>query len=232
MNKELSDRAWRTLPAEFKEEVRKMRWSKDYTEEQVVMIRLLFGDHNLTSDAEGEEMLTVPRIKVMKEHAEAKSKMDNDWWRGYMIALQELFGSKCLPDEAKNEAKDGAKDGAKEPKPVEPKFKVGDKVRLKDVYEIEEIDEDRAMVGLKGCAYMEDIDNLEPYTEPKEEADKQFDNILKDSFSKERRLNIATQMVSAYIHCEGMTDPSLIATIAFQLADALIAELNKKKDEK
>lgn len=122
-------------------------------------------------------------------------------------------------------------DVAYEPNLAEPRFKVGDKVRLKDVYEIEEIDEDRAMVGLKGCAYMEDIDNLEPYTEPKEEADKQFDNILKDSFSKERRLNIATQMVSAYIHCEGMTDPSLIATIAFQLADALIAE-SKKEDSK
>lgn len=57
--------------------------------------------------------------------------------------------------------------------------------------------------------------------------DKQFDTILKDSFSKERRLNIATRMASAYISSEGMTDPSLIATIAFQLADALLAECEK-----
>lgn len=57
--------------------------------------------------------------------------------------------------------------------------------------------------------------------------DKQFDTILKDSFRNERRLNIATRMASAYISSEGMTDPSLIATIAFQLADALLAECEK-----
>lgn len=56
---------------------------------------------------------------------------------------------------------------------------------------------------------------------------KMVDNIIRDGFSKERRLNIATQMASAYISSEGMTDPSLIATIAFQLADALIAECEK-----
>lgn len=57
--------------------------------------------------------------------------------------------------------------------------------------------------------------------------DKHFDAILKDGFRNERRLNIASQMTSAYISSEGMTDPSLIATIAFQLADALIAEGEK-----
>lgn len=106
MDKKLQDLAWSVLPKEFKEEV-KNRWNKesDYATKYKNQLHNhlldfmyeLFGD-NLTFDAEGEEMLTVPRSKVMKEHAEAKSKMDNDWWRGYMIALQELFGSKCLSD--------------------------------------------------------------------------------------------------------------------------------------
>lgn len=105
MNKELQDHVWSILPKEFKDEVNEIYLNAvahhpcGYNH-KTDLLKYLFGHHNLTSDAEGEEeLLTVQRSKVMKEHAEARSKMDNAWWQGYMIALQELFGSKCLPDE-------------------------------------------------------------------------------------------------------------------------------------
>ena len=80
--------------------------------------------------AEGEEMLTVPRKKVQEEYCESIKKAHpyniNSYNRGFHVGcatmLKTLFGSKCLPDEAKDEAKDGAK----EPKPAEPKFMPGD----------------------------------------------------------------------------------------------------------
>lgn len=88
--------------------------------------------------------------------------------------------------------------------------------------------------------------DLEPYTEPEEETSpnvdhsdidiaelvakgcvldpaKQFDNILKGSFSKERRLNIAAMMAQAILTRVDDT-PQVIADAAFRHADALIAE--------
>lgn len=77
-------------------------------------IESLFGHHNLTSDAEGEEMLTVPRNKVQELYAKAKDIYDLytnatcinsleshaiDISTGKMKILDTLFGSKCLPDE-------------------------------------------------------------------------------------------------------------------------------------
>lgn len=304
MDKELIDRAWAYLPREFKEEVKRL-WSREvdcaakYKSElhkhRTGLLYELFGENlhwqnNLTSNAEGEEMLMVPRKKVQEFYAKCKEVTKNPYdYPNYshesalsrMALLDILFGSKCLPDEEyttcvhasgtackhynreehrcslRGECKFEPKSVSEiseeisdrvaktiktefdkiEPKPAELKFKFGDKVRTMNVIPKQDIGRVGTVVinkdGLCNVRYNDnsgvwcDESDLEPYTEPKEEADKQFDNILKDSFSKERRLNIATQMVSAYIHCEGMTDPSLIATIAFQLADALIAESEK-----
>ena len=141
--------------------------------------------------------------------------------------------------------------------PQEPKFKVGDKVRLKNVYEIDEVDEKLELVGLKGCAYMEDFDNLEPYTEPTANyvqvdyhgADTaastivdgcqsqpvtdchDFDIIIKDGFREHNRLHIAAmamQGILANSH-QQMVDMKIdkVAELAIAAADKLISECEK-----
>lgn len=160
MDKELINKAWACLPREFKEEV-KRKWedtlSDSPAEEE---LEKLFGRHNLTSDAEGEdEMLCVPRSKVQElyssyctERDEEEPGSNRSSLGGRIVMLQELFGSKCLPDEEQPKQKDcdnplADKEGCKwrnngkcafgsacyfeplnpqEPKPAEPKFKVGD----------------------------------------------------------------------------------------------------------
>lgn len=56
---------------------------------------------------------------------------------------------------------------------------------------------------------------------------KMIDNILKDSFAKERRLNIAAMMAQAILSRIDDT-PQVIAETAFRHADALIAECESK----
>lgn len=138
MTKELQDRVWKHfLPKEFKEEV-KYEYRRVATKATKDSYDLgfmhahegMFGHHNLTSDAEGEdEMLTVSRKRVQEMYA-ANERIKADFPDKETAhisdhinhVLKRLFGSKCLPDEAKDEAKDGAK----EPKPAEPKFMPGD----------------------------------------------------------------------------------------------------------
>lgn len=107
MDKTLQDLAWSCLPKEFKEEVKK-EFRKGYVCETLTMLITLFGHHNLTSDAEGEEMLTVKRSDVINEFDKLHklSYKAADLQLG-LNAFRTLFGSKCLPDE--------------EPKPAEPK---------------------------------------------------------------------------------------------------------------
>lgn len=109
--------------------------------EKMAIYNMYFGHHNLTSDAEVEvELLHVTRQKVMGLYANAKKIHDLytsatcintkesqqiDICKGVMSILDTLFGSKCLPDEVGNEDNFATK----EPKPAEPKFKVGDKVK-------------------------------------------------------------------------------------------------------
>ena len=149
---------------------------------------------NLTSDAEGEEMLTVPRKKVKEKwqracEQEAKYGRAQDspvareelyYNRGILSILDTLFGTKCLPDELNED--NFAKS---EPKPAEPKFKVGDKVRIVDdnlhnykhkgeVTEIVSVDKSDIYVPYKVDIYDEEFggglwyseSDLEPYTEP------------------------------------------------------------------
>lgn len=153
-----------------------------------------------------------------------------------------------------------------EPKPSEPKFKVGDKVRYKEfvgtVYQIEETDYViRKLAGGDLIGWLKESD-LEPYTEPTNEdfvtlgvesaeylrksleeseyrnssqntanCDKQFNNILKDSFSKERRLNIAAMITQGIMV---NSNPLMVAVdvygmidLAILIADTLIAECEK-----
>ena len=132
MNKELIDHVWKhCLPKEFKEEAKKV-WQTANDEERFPhdaflrgccsTMALLFGYHNLTSDAEGEEMLCVSRKEVIRNFKEQvawknhhqSSQHDRDIAMGWCNALQFLFGSKCLPDEEK----------------PQPKFHKGDRVKV------------------------------------------------------------------------------------------------------
>ncbi len=95
MDKSLQDLAWSVLPKEFKEEVKSYLGPRVYGMTGSDILKKLFGIYNLTSDAEGEEMLTVSRKRVQNLYNYHKS-------RGHYLAresLIKLFGSKCLPDE-------------------------------------------------------------------------------------------------------------------------------------
>lgn len=202
-------------------------------------------------DAEGEEMLTVSRERVQRryhmaykcKHSGLLSHDDVQFWKGWQSALDDLFGSKCLPDNV--DSLESNVDSL-EPKPAEPKFKVGDKVRYRCDGKIHEV---KAKTGkyhyaLSGLGHDAHEEYLEPYTEPEkniaetrnlsQDRDKLFDNILKNSFSKERRLAIAVQMMQGLI-CAPLVpgvDPNppaeQLAQAAFRLADALIAEAEKR----
>lgn len=69
MTTELQNKVWSILPKEFKEEVKEI-YSNAITyhpcgyNHKTDLLKYLFGRHNLIFDAEGEEMLTVPRKKV------------------------------------------------------------------------------------------------------------------------------------------------------------------------
>ena len=252
MNKELQDLAWSVLPKEFKEEVEKrynlaMRHRDLYSARGAIeALELLFGRHNLTSDAEGEddETLYVSRKKLQYFYENLRRVGESH----AAFALQSLFGPKCLTDEEQS-AKSAH---CLEPKPAEPKFKKGDiayyacsptvkhKCAVTKVMQNEHSGKWEYNVmfewGKPGMWIPES--DLEPYTGPKNEyserihaesvqesriaseeshlrnlsqsmsnCDKHFDTILKDSFSKERRLNIAASIAAGWLACHGMTTP-------------------------
>lgn len=167
MNKELIDIAWSCLPREFKEEVKRMYKSQNASyrvissslekldlKNSIEALEYVFGIHNLTSDAEGEEMLCVPRKKVQEMYA-ANERIKTDFpdkETGIISdhinhILGHLFGSKCLLDEEKSveflkpkansdftpiPVKSFASKWDKaEPQPAEPKFTKGDMVHCK-----------------------------------------------------------------------------------------------------
>lgn len=209
MMTELQNKAWSVLPKEFKEEVKKV--AQNYSRRTSALFGVerqradrfysdfvsLFGIHNLTSNAEGEdEVLCVPRKQVQEVYKTSKEIVSNELFGTCQYSMHTdnvrtrgLFGSKCLPDE--------------EPKPAEPK---------------------------------EESRNLSQETA---NCDKQFDNILRDNFLKERRLHIAAMAMQGILSnhtmlrnlAEGEYTPErvfhCIAKAALNYTDALIAEVEK-----
>lgn len=128
MDKKLQDLAWSVLSKEFKEEVKKYyqrvcRYDNLYSARGAAeILELLFGKHNLTSDAEGEELLTV-KAKTVREMYAANERLKASFPGTIAEAdadkinhmLRHLFGSKCLPDEFNED-----NFATKEPKPEEP----------------------------------------------------------------------------------------------------------------
>lgn len=271
MTKELQDHVWSILPKEFKLEVKK-EYRKGYVCETLTMLITLFGRHNLTSDAEGEEMLTVSRNNVMAYYRDAQEDEEefhpavenacNIMYQravGRRQMLKRLFGSKCLPDNVDSSEPnvDSLPQNPTENcdnkshisadcnKPAEPKFKVGD-IAVVRGFNHPLLKQDGAIVTIlsyhdKGdfysCAIAPnvgiDVDAkyLEPYTEPVNEADKYFDNILKDSFRNHNRLHIATQITaSIYSNDKAASQFNSIEALvrkALDIADTLIAEVEK-----
>ena len=122
MNKELIDRAWACLPREFKEKVKKKyarcveidaddnphlpAYAVKSAISRKALLEKLFGEHNLTSDAEGEETLICEKSKVQRAYNTSREivKAENPDTLMYsmhtqiMCVLENIFGSKCLPD--------------------------------------------------------------------------------------------------------------------------------------
>lgn len=140
MDTRLINEVWRCLPKEFKKEVKahyaglnaayKAYLSKDslsneecdrcnVLREKMALYQMYFGIDNLTSDADEGEMLCVSRKKVQGLHDlvyEIYADGTKEWYQGYMKAMHDLFGSKCLPDELNED-----NFATKKPQPAEPK---------------------------------------------------------------------------------------------------------------
>lgn len=249
MMKELQDIAWNCLPKEFKEEVKAMYnrpFLNDLDFGYKSALLNLFG-HNLTSDAEGEEMLYANKSKVQKIFA-GQTEVQKSTPCGTILhheaaakaeLLYTLFGSKCLPDE--------------EPQPAEPKFKVGEKVRISCAFSSGEI-WDSVLNGrvatIVGCyresnnwiyCFKEPIRDfaefwLEPCTEqgtlhcPSSETECYI--AVPVPKTDEQRLNIATHITAAiyanYDVAKCFESIEAIVRKAVETADALIAGCKKE----
>ena len=205
MTKELRDHVWSILPKEFKEEVKEI-YSNAITyhpcgyNHKTDLLKYLFGRHNLTSDAEEEEMLMVLRSAVIAEMNKLHkySYQIPDLQLG-LNALTALFGSKCLPDELNED-----NFATKKPQPAEPKNE--------GTHQEQRVPKDT------------------------ESGTHSFSHILKDGFRKERRLNIAAQIVASMIGSDdwttwrGSSNKEIwhnMAKSSLEIADALIAECEK-----
>lgn len=225
MNKKLQDHVWKhCLPKEFKEEV-KNQFRDGFNEDRKAIGRL-FGVDNLLSDAEGEEMLTCKKDQAVKLYdiADRAYAVSSDkWYQGYMKAMIDLFGSKCLPDEAK----DGAKDEAKEPKSVEQSNEESATLHAESVEESRIASEES---------------HLRNFSQSMSNCNKSDEGFPHDARKvgtvyQRTRLNIAAMVVASIMGSDdwtpfrGGTDEKVwhnMAKASLGVADALIAESVKK----
>lgn len=191
MDKNIQYLAWQCLPKEVRDKIRKdiaTHLDGDYYKGWQESLINYFGHHNLTSDEEPSELLFVERKKVQELYSDyqrarvTKSTLDKAVFDGRLDMLDDLFDNKCLPDT--------------EPSVQgEPKFKVGDKVRVIDIEEYaDEITEiiavDKSdpiapykldLLDDEGCGIWCDGNAIEPYTEPeiKEDMEEKEMNLSK-----------------------------------------------------
>ncbi len=247
MTTELQNKAWSCLPKEFKEEVKKEWELTDNIERlphdaflrgKCQMMRDLFGHHNLNSDAERDEMLTVSRKQVQEMYADIINDIRDyngenpemvgttdpilrERAAGMKAQLHILFGSKCLPDEACNIASSDV--ASSEPKPTEPKFKVGDKVRILSLHGSPTPDNGvvdviahinkgnrKQMYYLENhyhCAFGFSESDLEPYTEPTANKIGNPD-ISTETLNASKSVPLESEPTSNYLHVDGDLDKS------------------------
>ena len=212
MKRELQDYVWSVLPKEFKEEV-KYKYNKTKTKKIKKECDLgflnahegMFGAHNLTSDAEGEdsEELLTARRKVIQEAYAVNERIKKEYPRGILYKQSDavngflwgLFGSKCLPDE--------------EPKPAEP---------TANYVQVDYHGADTA------ASTIADSCQSQPVTD-------YFDRIIKDGFRGHNRLHIAAQIVAAiyanYQAAKGFKSIEELVRKALDITDTLIKESEK-----
>lgn len=167
-------------------------------------------------DAEGEEMLSCNKGVVQSLYLETLKYAPNlERWKGIKWTLTRLFGSKCLPDnidstEPNVDSLDGNVESL-DSKPAEPRETFTDKRKSQSR-------------------------NLSQETA---NCDKVVDNILKGSFLKERRLNIATMVMQGIVANQDITrylsdlgHENAVAAQAILYADALIDECESLKNMK
>lgn len=195
-------------------------------------LETLFGHHNLTSDAEGEEdeMLCVPRRKVI----EVRNKYAA--YVGFKLQpLYDIFGSKCLLDDGDNLSP--------EPKPAKPKYHIGQRVRHIPTRLVDVIDgisqhapyiyHFKHMVDpINGQGIFES--DLEPYTEPSpnqfREPTKKIDHIADVRNMMPNRLQIASMAMQGMLSNTtrfSSYEISDLVRISLNCADALLSECEK-----
>ena len=246
MTKELQNLAWSILPKEFKEEVKKyLATYKSAINTHDNVINYIFGEHNLTSDVEGAEMLTCEKsiaqdmaksaihsIQIHDFEGNTKASQNMAAFnRGIKFALDQLFGSKCLPDDANED-----NFVSKEPQPTE---------TFTDDCNSQSKTASMSTLSPKNVEYPHIASKKSHYRNLSQETancDKQFDAIIKDGFAKERRLNIAAMIEPALIsnpdlwkRCgnyyagPGKDTAHSFAELALEYADALISKADKGK---
>ena len=231
MDEKQQDLAWACLPKEARENISYSyknspcgSWVENLFEE-------IYGEHNLTSDAEPHELLYVERKKVQELYArfdkyqqEATMELDKDFYKGEQNALVLLFGDKCLPDKEEqnipklsNSFQIGKFFLGKNEQPM-PKFNVGDIVMAID--NIRNIHPNpmtisKIIIGdefiryeVKENSIQFHQDNLEPYTEENKET------------MKEKELNLCELLKG----CVGKEVYSLLEGVTFirNVGNALI----------
>lgn len=196
-------------------------------------------------NTESEEMLTVSRKQIDALQGEIfKAIMDahdaDDWQDAahYILdvmprSFAALFGSKCLPDAHEDNFT------RTEPKPSEPKFKIGDELALdkRIVVKVDEVFADGKYLVCSriGNIYMVKESDLKPYTEPvgtKDDTkgntkDPTFTDDCKSQCKSPDRLRIAAMAMQAIISRSNEYNPQAKAMTALEYADALIDECEK-----
>ncbi|MDE7345376.1 MAG: nitrile hydratase subunit beta [Muribaculaceae bacterium] len=217
MDKEIQNLTWKCLPKEARDFIREMYKTADqeykFHKGKRYALEMTYGKSNLESDTEPEEMLMVERKKVIEkcnEITEDYATSGSRWCSGYINALNDFFGNKCLPDNPI--PSDSTELKSKQ------KFKVGDKVIIGEVANqsirgkigvVERLPTDNYplyAIRLESGLYTDLTENyLTPYTEESRNlsqnianCDKSEDNQLKDNM-EEKELDL-TQLLKG---CEG-----------------------------
>ena len=189
MTKEQQNLAWACLPKEARDNIGYSYKNSPCGSWEENLFEEIYGEHNLTSDTEPEEMLTVSRSMIQNKYAYNENILKFDPTHQGAILLKKnfdfLFGDKCLPDKEplKIDAADSliamAKDemGITDEQP-KPKFKVEDLALVKEGYAKGSVITIKAINIESPISYKSDIKDdgiaqwflesmLEPYTDEK-----------------------------------------------------------------
>ena len=200
------------------------------------LLEKLFGEYNLTSDAEGEETLICEKSKVQRAYntsreivkAEKPDSLMYSMHTQIMCVLENIFGSKCLPDAHEDNFT------SIEPKPAEPKFKIGDELvwDKRILVKIDEVFADGKYLVFSriGNRYIVKESDLEPYTEPVGTKDDTKGNTKGPTFTDDcksqckspDRLRIAAMAMEGILSKGELAAPDEVTDMALIYADELI----------